>query len=195
VIDSKLVPDSPALDDGTTIQTQVVPNPSNVGILTEAPSSPVSVETNLVANALSPALGGGLGFGSAGTGLPTESAGTSSWDKFVNNWLPIIQFGLQTASTIQAQQRTVMPAPLMPTRPLVSPPKKFPGAPPTQKLSSPKTPPSQGPVPPAQNCSGGICCDPPSVPNPAAVACLNSLTPGCDHPNGPESWLAFCISK
>jgi hypothetical protein len=73
------------------------------------------------------------------------------------------------------------------------------GTPTTPTSPGPKPPPTST-QPPTQNCSQGVCCIPPQIPNPAAIACLNAPLfingepNGCDHPNGPTSWLAWCIA-
>src|ERR1035441_9618003 len=208
VIESLLVSDSSPPANGITIETpQFVANPSPDGIEVSAPSAPISIDSNLEAN------GEDASGGRQSTYLSSGSHRGFSLDKFLSDLMPWLEFGAQVAQTIdnvQSQVRTQQPAAIRPksndpcaniSHNTIVYAVGCTGKPatPTQKLSGGKTPPnqppSQGPAPPTQNCSGGICCDPPSVPNPAAVACLNTPTPGCDHPNGPESWLPFCLSR
>jgi hypothetical protein len=69
VVESQLIADSPE-PIGISIQTQVVPNPSNVGIGVEVPSAPISVEISQAPNSPSTAVPSGASWpmGNSATG-------------------------------------------------------------------------------------------------------------------------------
>ncbi len=201
VIDNQLVSDSSApATNSITIETQSIANPSNDGIEAEAPVTPISIESSLLPD--SP---------SVPTGHSAKSGGAHiDWAGVISDSLQILDAGVRAYDALHTPAISIPPSPARATAPPSTNTLNRANTAPPQKTSHNTSPhlgtpgrgtphPTPTPVPvntpPSQNCSGGICCAPPSVPNPAAVACLNSPTPGCDHPNGPGSWLQFCISR
>lgn len=200
VIDTQLVSDSPAPTSGITIETQVLPNPSNDGIEAKAPVTPISIESSLSPNSPS----GSTRHSAKGGGAHIDWAGV------ISDSLQILDAGVRAYDALHAPAISAPPSPVRAPAPASTNTLKRATTAPPQQTSHNTSPPPGTPgrgnphptptpvpvsTPPPQNCSGGICCTPPSVPNPAAVACLNSPTPGCDHPNGPGSWLKACISR
>lgn len=79
-INSQLVSDSPPPANGITIQTQFALNPSNDSTVVEAPSAPISIESNLVSNSPSTAASPPEPWQPGSAERPKQSF----WDKFAD---------------------------------------------------------------------------------------------------------------
>ncbi len=113
----------------------------------------------------------------ARSSFTNSTDGRSLWDKLVP-WLEFAGNVAQTVGQIEQQQRyqnylryQAQQAQLAQQRALAAQRQAL-----TNSKSGTAAPPVTGQPASAakQNCSGGICCPSPQIPNPAAIACLNA---------------------